>query len=59
MNNNSLPWNYQVVFQLPPQTYYTTYRLVPSDPVADVESKLAEMTEYKDANTVLEKIKAL
>lgn len=57
--DKSLPWNYQVVFQLPPQTYYTTYRLVPNDPIADVDAKIDEMTEYKDAQSVIERIKSL
>ena len=55
--DKSLPWNYQVVFNLPPQTYYTTYILTPHDPGAEIEKKLNSMPEYKDALDVINKIK--
>jgi len=59
MNDKSLPWNFQVVFQLPPQTYHTTFNLRPSNAVPDVEKRLDAMTEYSDALAVISRIKDL
>jgi hypothetical protein len=59
MNNKSLPWNYQVVFNLPPQVYYTTYTLTVHNPSEEIEKKLSAMKEFTEAKSVLDKIKSI
>lgn len=59
MDNKPLPWNYQVVFQMPPQVYHMTYTLPKVATVPDVEGKLAAMNKYSDALAVINRIKDL
>lgn len=58
-DDKGLPWNYQVVFTLPSQSYNINFRVMPKDTWAEVEKKIDSMTEYTDARSVIERIKTL
>lgn len=59
MNKDSFPWNFQMVFSLPPPVYYTTYTLTINNPSEEIEKKLSTMNEFAEAKSVLDKIKSM